>query len=119
MYIRPPKFIRRLFPSLIWSMPESDRVYLTFDDGPSKQTRKILATLAEYDGLATFFTVGERLDDYSETLQMIYDSGCQIGMHTYSHANLRKLSKSEILDEINKTNDLIYKYTGEYSAKKS
>ena len=59
--------------------------------------------------------MGERLDDYSETLQMIYDSGCQIGMHTYDHANLRKLSKSEILDEINKTNDLIYKYTGEYS----
>lgn len=95
--------------------PDKKAIALTFDDGPSKQTRKILATLAEYDGLATFFTVGERLDDYSETLQMIYDSGCQIGMHTYSHANLRKLSKSEILDEINKTNDLIYKYTGEYS----
>lgn len=95
--------------------PDKKAIALTFDDGPSKQTRKILATLAEYDGRATFFTVGERLDDYSETLQMIYDSGCQIGMHTYSHANLRKLSKSEILDEINKTNDLIYKYTGEYS----
>ena len=95
--------------------PDKKAIALTFDDGPSKQTRKILATLAEYDGLATFFTVGERLDDYSETLQMIYDSGCQIGMHTYSHANLRKLSKSQILEEINKTNDLIYKYTGEYS----
>ena len=95
--------------------PNKKAIALTFDDGPSKQTRKILATLAEYDGRATFFTVGERLDDYSETLKMIYDSGCQIGMHTYSHANLRKLSKSEILDEINKTNDLIYKYTGEYS----
>ena len=95
--------------------PDKKAIALTFDDGPSKQTRKILATLAEYDGRATFFTVGERLDDYSEPLQMIYDSGCQIGMHTYSHANLRKLSKSEILDEINKTNDLIYKYTGEYS----
>ena len=95
--------------------PDKKAIALTFDDGPSKQTRKILATLAEYDGRATFFTVGERLDNYSETLQMIYDSGCQIGMHTYDHANLRKLSKSEILDEINKTNDLIYKYTGEYS----
>lgn len=95
--------------------PDKKAIALTFDDGPSKQTRKILATLAEYDGRATFFTVGERLDDYSETLQMIYDSGCQIGMHTYSHANLRKLSKSQILEEINKTNDLIYKYTGEYS----
>lgn len=95
--------------------PNKKAIALTFDDGPSKQTRKILATLAEVDGRATFFTVGERLDDYSETLKMIYDSGSQIGMHTYDHANLRKLSKSQILEEINKTNDLIYKYTGEYS----
>ena len=50
MYIRPPKFIRRLFPSLIWSMPESDRVYLTFDDGPTPGvTEWILDQLAEYD----------------------------------------------------------------------
>ena len=41
--------------------------------------------------------------------------GCQIGMHTYSHANLTKLSKSEILDEISRTQELIVKYTGEES----
>ena len=35
MYISPPNFIRRIFPSLIWTMPETDRVYLTFDDGPT------------------------------------------------------------------------------------
>lgn len=60
MYIRPPKFIRRLFPSLIWSMPESDRVYLTFDDGPTPGvTEWILDQLAEYDAKATFFCLGK------------------------------------------------------------
>ena len=61
---------------------------------PASRPARYWRRWPKYDGRATFFTVGERLDDYSETLQMIYDSGCQIGMHTYSHANLRKLSKS-------------------------
>ena len=95
--------------------PDKKAIALTFDDGPSKYSRKILETLAQYDGRCTFFVVGERLDDYSETLQMEYEAGCQVGMHTYTHANLRKLSKDEILEEINKTNDLIYKYLGVYS----
>ena len=95
--------------------PNKKAIALTFDDGPSKYTREILASLAEVDGRATFFVVGERLDNYSETLQMEYDAGCQIGMHTYDHANLTKLSSSKILKEINSTNDLIYKYVGEYS----
>ena len=95
--------------------PNKKAIALTFDDGPSKYTREILASLAEVDGRATFFVVGERLDNYSETLQMEYDAGCQIGMHTYDHANLTKLSSSKILSEINSTNDLIYRYVGEYS----
>ena len=35
MYIKPPKFVRRIFPSLVWEMPPSEEVYLTFDDGPT------------------------------------------------------------------------------------
>lgn len=95
--------------------PNKKAIALTFDDGPSKYTRRILETLAEVDGRATFFVVGERLDDYSETLKMIYDSGSQIGMHTYNHKKLTKLSASEIRDEVDSTNDLIVKYTGEKS----
>lgn len=95
--------------------PGKKAIALTFDDGPSKYTREILAALAEVDGRATFFVVGERLDDYSETLQMVYESGCQIGMHTYDHKNLTKLSTSKIHKEIDDTNDLIYQYVGEYS----
>ena len=49
----------------------------------------------------------ERLDSQSERLKREYEMGCQIGMHTYSHANLTKLSKSEILDEISRTQELV------------
>ncbi|MGI6184585.1 MAG: polysaccharide deacetylase family protein [Candidatus Fimadaptatus sp.] len=95
--------------------PNKKAIALTFDDGPSKYTRRILETLAEVDGRATFFVVGERLDDYSETLKMVYDSGSQIGMHTYNHKKLTKLSADDIQDELDSTNDLIVKYTGEKS----
>lgn len=71
MYIRPPKFIRRLFPSLIWSMPESDRVYLTFDDGPTPGvTEWILDQLAEYDAKATFFCLGKNAEQYPHLYRM-------------------------------------------------
>ena len=37
MRLRPPKIIRRLFPSLIWEIedPQQNGIFLTFDDGPT------------------------------------------------------------------------------------
>ena len=55
MYIKPPKFVRRIFPSLVWEMPPSEEVYLTFDDGPTPGvTEMILEQLAKYGAKATF-----------------------------------------------------------------
>lgn len=68
--------------------PEPDvkhKVYLTFDDGPSKQTEAILDILDEYGVKATFFVVGKEGDKVNERLQMIYERGHTIGMHSYSH----------------------------------
>ena len=63
MYISPPNFIRRIFPSLIWTMPETDRVYLTFDDGPTPGvTEWIVDQLARYDAKATFFCLGKNAE---------------------------------------------------------
>lgn len=63
MYIKPPKIIRTIFPSLIWEMPPSDEVYLTFDDGPTPGvTEEILEQLAKYDAKATFFCLGKNAE---------------------------------------------------------
>lgn len=70
------------------SLKEPDvkhKVYLTFDDGPSKQTEAILDILDEYGVKATFFVVGKEGEKVQERLQMIYDRGHTIGMHSYSH----------------------------------
>lgn len=83
-------------------------IAFTFDDGPSKTvTNRILDTLQKYNGKATFFVLGTRVGSYSAEVKRAYSMGCEIGSHSWSHANLRKISAAERKQEINKTNDII------------
>lgn len=59
-------------------------VYLTFDDGPSENTKKIMDILAKYDAKATFFVTG-RNQDYNYLIKDAYNAGHTIALHTYSH----------------------------------
>lgn len=61
------------------------KVYLTFDDGPSENTEKILEILNEYDVKATFFVTGQQALRHPEWYQAIVDGGHTLGMHSYSH----------------------------------
>ncbi len=61
------------------------KVYLTFDDGPSKYTEDILDILDEYNVKATFFVVGKEGEESKKRLEMIRERGHSIGMHSYSH----------------------------------
>ena len=79
-------------------------VALTFDDGPSGQTPRILDALEQNGGLATFFLVGDRVEKYAETAQREYQMGCLVGTHLYSHTKLTKLSAEEIKGELKQCN---------------
>lgn len=59
--------------------------YLTFDDGPSENTRKILKTLKKYDIKATFFVNGNISEASSNIYKEIVKEGHSIGNHTFSH----------------------------------
>ena len=90
-------------------------VALTFDDGPHPEyTPKVLDILAEKKVVATFFVLGYRVEEEPELVRREKMLGCEIGNHTYNHADLNKTSKSRIVAEINKCNDAIYAATGEY-----
>lgn len=59
--------------------------YLTFDDGPSDVTLKILDILKEEDVKASFFVIGKNVRNRPEVIQRIYDEGHDIGIHTDTH----------------------------------
>ena len=75
--------------------PKKPMIALTFDDGPSAYTMDIMALLEKYDGRATFFVVGEMLEKKAEELRHMIDKGHEIASHTWSHTNLRKVSKED------------------------
>ena len=59
-------------------------VYLTFDDGPSKNTQRVLDVLDRYGVKATFFVTGHE-PDYRPMIKRAYDDGNSIGLHTMTH----------------------------------
>lgn len=89
------------------------KVYLTFDDGPSKNTEKILDILEEYDTKATFFVVGQE-DEFSKKMyQRIVDEGHTLAMHSYTHDYSRIYkSKKEFFSDLSKIRKLLYRTTG-------
>ena len=65
---------------------DEKQVYLTFDDGPSRDvTPQILDILKENDVKATFFVLGARVDLYPDTLKREFAEGHYIANHGYSH----------------------------------
>lgn len=93
--------------------PNKKTVYLTFDDGPSVNTGKILDILKENNIKATFFVVG-RSDDNSKNLyNRIVKEGHAIGNHTYSHEYDAIYSGEEnFLTDFRELENCIYNITG-------
>lgn len=93
--------------------PRPKAVALTFDDGPSTvNTPKILDLLEKYQAHATFFVVGQRVSAGADVLKREISLGCEIGSHTWSHADLSKMKMSGVNKENKKTVDLVKKLTG-------
>lgn len=87
-------------------------IYLTFDDGPSNNTSKILDILKQEDIKATFFLVNFN-SSYNPAVKRIYDEGHSIGIHSYTHNyKLIYSSVGAYFDDLNKMNDKIKTITG-------
>lgn len=94
--------------------PQNDKVVaLTFDDGPNPSTTgQILDALAQYHALATFFVLGDRAEEFPSTIQRIYSSGNELGNHSYDHKDFKKLSTEDMLQEVERTNQIVYDAVG-------
>ena len=87
------------------------KVHLTFDDGPHAiNTPLILDTLQKYNIKATFFVLGERVEQGGEIIKQMISEGHRVGNHSYSHRQLTTLSEQQIIKEIKDTEAVISQY---------
>lgn len=106
---KTPGFVKTLFPSFVWNINTKNKeLYLTFDDGPTPEiTEWVLALLAEYKALATFFCIGNNIKKYPDIFQAILNSGHSVGNHTYNHLKGWKHKTNAYIDDVQKTQNLI------------
>lgn len=101
------------YPGEIVHSSSSNKVALTFDAGASSApTPSILQTLRSAGLHVTFFLTGKWCEKNPELAKQIAAKGHEIGNHTYSHPDLRKLSDEAIIEQLQKADDLITKLTG-------
>ena len=93
---------------------DDKQVFLTFDDGPSKEiTPQILDILKEEDVPATFFVLGKCVEMYPELVKQEYEEGHFIANHGYTHTYSQIYSSVDsVLNEYNMTNEAIQKAIG-------
>lgn len=81
---------------------QEKKVAITFDVSLGNDNMdEILDTLDKYDIKATFFLVGEWIDSHSDEVKELYKRGHEIGNHSDKHPDMTKLSKDEIIEDIN------------------
>lgn len=92
---------------------EVRKVYLTFDDGPSENTAKILDILKEKNVKATFFVIGKEDDESKALYQRIVAEGHTLGMHSYSHKySVLYESLDSFADDLNQLQTYLTEITG-------
>lgn len=100
---------------------EGKYVFLTFDDGPSNSTEKILNILEEKGVHATFFVLGSSIEKDSKRQEYLKEElkgGNAIANHSYSHDFKKlypgnKLDINYFMEEFNKTNSIMQSILGE------
>lgn len=91
------------------------RVFLTFDDGPSKSvTIPILDILKQNNVKATFFVLGSNAERYPEIVKRAYQEGHYIANHGFTHVYSNIYSSPQaVLDEYNRTETAIKNAIGD------
>ena len=88
-------------------------VAITFDDGPRPSTTKrLLDGLALREVPATFFLVGERIAGSEELIREMAADGHQVGIHTYDHVLITKLTREEFDNQVDRTRVLLEEILG-------
>lgn len=87
---------------------------LTFDDGPNTAiTPLVLEKLLKYNIPGSFFAVGSNIvPDSAKVMKNAFCAGCEIGNHSFAHADMTKMTAEEIKKDIAETSRRISAVTG-------
>jgi len=88
-------------------------IAMTFDDGPHPQnTPRLLKILSQRNIKATFFVIGQSVQNHPQVLRQTIDEGHEIGNHTQTHRLLTKLNDDQLRWEFDKCRDAIQQAAG-------
>ncbi|MDT9722264.1 polysaccharide deacetylase family protein [Paenibacillus sp. ClWae2A] len=89
-------------------------VAFTFDDGPHPvYTPQVLEIFRRAGGRATFFMIGQEMENHPEIAAEVHREGHEIANHTYTHPDLTKLTLEEAGEELQRAENLVQEVTGE------
>ena len=90
-----------------------NKIAVTFDCAwNDDDIDQIISTLEKYNCKATFFVTGKWAEDYSASLNKLYRSGFEIGIHSYNHDDYTKMSADEIVKDMEKCDNAVMRATG-------
>lgn len=102
------KFTSQLF---ITRKTADDDIHLTFDDGPhATNTTKILGLLSQYEQKASFFLVGQEIENHPDIALAIYQQGHSLGYHSFSHQHAKDSGFMATWNDLKKAKQLEDKY---------
>jgi peptidoglycan/xylan/chitin deacetylase (PgdA/CDA1 family) len=87
-------------------------IALTFDDGPSAFTARILNVLQQNGVHATFFCIGQQVQTRPGIVREVSEAGNVIGNHSWSHADLTLLTPNQVTWQLSSTSTAILQATG-------
>lgn len=113
-YVATARFAAQVEKENRQAAEKKKTAYLTFDDGPSDNTRKILEVLKEKKAVATFFLIGKEITPEREDIvKQTVKQGNAVGVHTYCHEKNKLYCNAEsFFDDFNMASDSIKKVTG-------
>ena len=87
-------------------------VALTFDDGPTPYTDRLLSILTANKAKATFFEIGNKVAANPAGAKRVVEAGMELGNHTWEHPNMTTLPPEDVPSQLSRANDAITAATG-------
>lgn len=88
-------------------------IALCFDDGPgTDSTKKLVTGLKKRGAKATFFELGQMIEENPEMCKLVADNDCEVAIHGFTHSDFTQLGIGGTEKEVSDTAALIKKYTG-------